>query len=519
MNISNLDDESLRGIIKYFDIRTFMRFFFTCKRFTNTVPLTTVVIKKLIFGLNFQKEKYIGCDSRCNSKIVEEILKDKYALVDPVINNNLVLKRVSAYGYDKVLKLLLDYNLRTDTGSKKVDPTVNNNEAIITASVLGRDKVVKLLLDYNPPAGYKRADPTANDNKAISEACRRGHYKVVKLLLDYDPPEGYNKINFAVNYSNPILEACRWGGYLGGHIDVIKLLMKDERVDISSIRASQIQHCSPKIINLFLRDGRIDPSIDNNYFVIRTSKYGHSETLKLLLNYRSNISGNFVDPTAGNNQAVIEASRNGNSKIVELLLGYIPPLNAKRVDPTDQNNEAIISACLHGQREGSSDYKIESRPDFYKIVNLLLNYTPHPNMKKVDPTARNNSAIILALGGRRTKDGDFTLEGRRGSVSYKIANLLLNYVPEPHLNMNKVDPSDQNNYAIRNAAASGLYKVVEMLLNYVPSEGMPEVDPSADNNFAIRKARENGYGKIVKLLLKNKKVNPSKLSHREFFKK
>jgi ankyrin repeat protein len=66
-----------------------------------------------------------------------------------------------------------------------------------------------------------------------------------------------------------------------------------------------------------------------------------------------------------------------------------------------------------------------------------------------------------------------------------------------------VNPSADNNYAIRGASANGRVEVVKELLKH------KGVDPSADDNDAIRKASANGHVEVVKELLKDPRVNPS----------
>ena len=61
----------------------------------------------------------------------------------------------------------------------------------------------------------------------------------------------------------------------------------------------------------------------------------------------------------------------------------------------------------------------------------------------------------------------------------------------------RVDPRDNNNYAIRHAAEYGYFKIVKRLLTD------PRVDPSDRNNYAIRWAADNGHQDVVKLLLKD----------------
>ena len=67
-------------------------------------------------------------------------------------------------------------------------------------------------------------------------------------------------------------------------------------------------------LKLLLQDSRIDPSAQNNNFIILASKYGHLEIVKLLLqDFR-------VDPSAQNNKAIKKACKNNHFEIVEILM-------------------------------------------------------------------------------------------------------------------------------------------------------------------------------------------------------
>ena len=80
-----------------------------------------------------------------------------------------------------------------------------------------------------------------------------------------------------------------------------------------------------------------------------------------------------------------------------------------------------------------------------------------------------------------------------------------------------VDPSAQDNRAIRWASYNGHIEVVKLLLTD------KRVDPSADDNIAIRWASENGHTEVVKLLLTDKRVREKlspelKEKYKEFLK-
>ena len=67
----------------------------------------------------------------------------------------------------------------------------------------------------------------------------------------------------------------------------------------------------------------------------------------------------------------------------------------------------------------------------------------------------------------------------------------------------RIDPSDEYNYAIRLASENGNLEVVKLLL------ADQRVDPSDDNNNAIQLASLNGYLEVVELLLADQRVDPS----------
>jgi len=68
------------------------------------------------------------------------------------------------------------------------------------------------------------------------------------------------------------------------------------------------------------------------------------------------------------------------------------------------------------------------------------------------------------------------------------------------LSDSRVDPSDNNNEAIKYASENGHSEVVELLLSN------SRVDPSDVNNEAIRLTSGNGYLKVVKLLLSDSRT-------------
>ena len=118
---------------------------------------------------------------------------------------------------------------------------------------------------------------------------------------------------------------------------------------------------------------------------------------------------------------------------------------------------------------------------FYKSIEDgdIENFNLLMNNKKVDPSDEDNYAIQVA-----------SLNGH-----VDIVKLLLKD--------KRVNLSVKNNYAIQASSLNGHVDIVKLLLKD------KRVNPSVENNYAIRFASYNGHVDIVKLLLKDKRVDPS----------
>lgn len=87
-------------------------------------------------------------------------------------------------------------------------------------------------------------------------------------------------------------------------------------------------------------------------------------------------------------------------------------------------------------------------------------------------------------------------------MSLLIAIKLNDVAQVQHL-LRIIDPTANDNAAIRCAAQLGHTEIVSILLADL------RVNPASRHNFPIRWASENGHAEVVKLLLANKRVNPA----------
>ena len=122
--------------------------------------------------------------------------------------------------------------------------------------------------------------------------------------------------------------------------DVINQLTSNSFTgDVNKLFMNSAKNGHTEVVNLLLKNPRVDPGSNNNYAIKWASECGHTEVVKLLL------KDSRVDPGDDNNFAIRLASRNGHTEVVKLLL------KDSRVDPGDDNNFAIRWASRNGHTE------------------------------------------------------------------------------------------------------------------------------------------------------------------------
>jgi hypothetical protein len=198
-------------------------------------------------------------------------------------------------------------------------------------------------------------------------------------------------------------------------------------------------------------------------------------------------------------------------------------------DISDKKSMIGVTINISG-RIKSTHYRDDSKSDKKEIMSEYGEYlTPYPKeyikskinidninvvskyglveevkrliKKGIDPSGDNNSAIRWASYNGHIEVVKLLLQdprvdpsdGDNYAIRYASSNGYTEVV-KLLLQDPRVDPSDRNNYAIQYASQYGHTEVVKTLLQD------PRVDPSADNNYAIRWASYNGHTEVVKLL-------------------
>ena len=148
---------------------------------------------------------------------------------------------------------------------------------------------------------------TGNVNDLFIKSSECGHIEVVKILLTDSRVDPCDDNNYAIRLASE-----------RGHIEVVKLLLKDPRVDPGDDNNFAIEWASRnghvEVVKILLMDSRVDPGANYNFAIEWASYYGHTKVVKILL------KDSRVDPGADSNYAIRWASRNGHVEVVKLLL-------------------------------------------------------------------------------------------------------------------------------------------------------------------------------------------------------
>ena len=177
--------------------------------------------------------------------------------------------------------------------------------------------------------------------------------------------------------------------------------------------------------------------------------------------------------------------------------------NLCRNDP--QISQLILDRYVDNFIESFSDI---NQAFFDAIKFNKLDIVDNLILRGVDPSIENNVAIKWASEKGHFDIVDRLLRDERVDPSDQNNFAIITASHKGHLNVinrllenPRVDPADQNNYAIMLASKEGHLDIVDRLLQY------SRVDPSDQNNEAIRFANINHHQNVVNRLLEDPRVS------------
>jgi hypothetical protein len=358
------------------------------------------------------------------------------------------------------LKILMENNKTENAYAFKVllenciDPSINQDiigqNLLIESIKYGCDEITKIILNDS------RIDPSAQDNEALhlSAICKSSVLRTCHLAVVFDPMftqtlllNANMPVNILVNKQVQI-----WIKYCNRNI--LELLIKNKKIDPSSRNNSLISILSGQgdveLIKLLLQDPRVDPSVNNNEALVKAAKLAHYEIVGILL------KNSKINLNPSNIVSIL------NIRFLELTPKHIDCLNmllsCKNIDPLDTSHcplyilknkyEPILRNAIRNKWSGmlagwfyinSEDLPKNRRA--YAFYNKFLKYlirnkvnilTAITKLTKLAENSGNTNKIIVnkATNNILHNEPINNLSKLRTNVCYALKGfLLLSYRP------------------------------------------------------------------------------------------
>jgi len=213
------------------------------------------------------------------------------------------LSDAASYGFDRNVQHILDLmDLECDN-----EPYILDLHPLYVAIEKGHTKVVEILLDHDS------VHPFHDNHEAICLAAEHGHYDILKLLLSWrnsDDGDYEDRCDPGAQGNKPLRMACK-----NGHVKIVKMLLKNKHVDPSNKKDKYLRYrYSTDCGRLIEKYDDTHYVIKDDESIMYACENGHIEIVKLLL------KDSRVNPSANNNAAIFRACKNGHFKIVKILL-------------------------------------------------------------------------------------------------------------------------------------------------------------------------------------------------------
>jgi ankyrin repeat protein len=266
---------------------------------------------------------------------------------------------------------------------------------VVDACKDGNVNLVRKLLktaNIDVNKGDVTRNPLKNGWTPFKIACQKGHIEIVKLLMQ-DKRVDIN--NESGNGWTPLQEAC-----FGGHVEIVKLLLEDKRIVINNEKADNALNAAllkgnVKIIKLLLEDGRIDV---NNADIhgwtpfCKACSEGNIEIVRLLIKHK-NIDVN--KPILSGETAFNIACQNGYIEIVKLLMSDNLVDLGRKQNPSDTNINNKPKICFLPPKDQKKFFdKITAKEVSKKQLVEMLHFFSANSIKDNNSTSLS---IVKAL--------------------------------------------------------------------------------------------------------------------------
>ena len=320
---------------------------------------------------------------------------------------------------------------------------------------------------------------SSQEIKPIQHAAFHGHFSAIQEILQ----NSATKIDRETATSALLMAAGK------GNVRVLDALLKDSRFAPTTLTESDdrylwgfaIRGNQPNVVSLLLKDGRIDPSIKNNYPIQLAAREGKQDIFELL------IKDPRVDPSDIDNYALKGAIFHNNDGQTRNIIWML--LNDQRVDPSAGHNIILKHSLFNADdaitKKILKDPRVDPNVDDFTIFKVAGIKGKLDLFKEMVLDPRGNLYIIYSLINCIIVDLHGLFLKELGMSGYPSTN-------------------DFYNYLLEFGAEKDNINLVSALLE------SPHLKTISPTNQALIKAAENGNVALVKLLLP--RLDPTSLS-------
>eukprot|EP01117_Protostelium_nocturnum_P015740 TRINITY_DN6124_c0_g1_i1.p1 TRINITY_DN6124_c0_g1~~TRINITY_DN6124_c0_g1_i1.p1 ORF type:complete len:232 (+),score=52.17 TRINITY_DN6124_c0_g1_i1:438-1133(+) len=194
------------------------------------------------------------------------------------------------WGNVEVVRVLLE----------RIDPSEQESDALRCSTLNNKVPLVQLLIDDG------RVDPLLNRCEVFTIALYNENEEMIRCFLD-------SKYQFESKFLN----RCLGDAAAVGSVSIVQLLLKDSRVDPKAFNNSAIMRAASngaaQVMRILAPLSPVDWSMDDNIMLRMAAQEGKTEVVRLLL------EDDRVDPTSHNCYALEYAA---NSKVKQLILEH-----------------------------------------------------------------------------------------------------------------------------------------------------------------------------------------------------
>lgn len=455
---------------------------------TKTIDITqldTLILKK---ENDFAPGNFPNCKVEISKKencfIEREVSKDE-ALLESIFyrNGSMYVSMFSSGKTHVLLKFLLSYTRENDYYKDRVITAVEGIRGANKMSKGNKEFSFKILEEFNQILfKVKRNGVVVMKERISSVINKEDIYRGLLNAIKYDDVSYVKKMAWQLD-SDTISKVFNQAT-LKKRNEIIEIFLKNPNLSVPDLNQQFLLSLTignSELAELFLQDGRVDPSTEDNNAIITASSKGFADIVELLLTDKR------IDPSVRHNKALRMARKNGHRTIVELLESDY------RVNPHEEYESTEQRDLGSGEMEFDVDGSVRQGRQRMGELEEGEEFDG-PNERR---NHRGNAESPISVSDdssniENNSNGDNEL--RNAVVGNDLESVRTIMMEEGG------NPSELLD-AMLIATHQGFKDIIEYL--------MTKMDPSVGSNEILKEAIDTGRAEIVELLLTDPRVRTS----------